>query len=295
LRPDVNINNRPINISGSGNRAVIGSGNRAGNWNRSHYHHGGWNHSGWRPWYRHPATWVAGAATAGWLLSPGYAYSNPFYVAPTTIVEPALDYSQPIAVPPPVVEQTVVVTNPEPDVATAAAAVPAETTPAAQGQPVPEEVTRLFDGARSSFQSGAYQKALDQVDQAVAKLPGDPVLHEFRGLTLFAMKRYAEAAATDYAVLSAGPGWNWDTMKSLYPNEKTYTDQLRALEAYQREHPQSADGHFLLAYHYLVLDHPDQAVKQLEQVAKLLPNDKLAPEMVKALKEPAEERPNPSS
>ena len=58
------------------------------------------------------------------------------------------------------------------------------------------------------------QTALAQVDQAIAQVPNDTVLHEFRGLVLFALGRYKEAAAADYAVLSAGPGWDWTTLSA---------------------------------------------------------------------------------
>ena len=70
------------------------------------------------------------------------------------------------------------------------------------------------------------------MDQAIALVPNDTVLHEFRGLTLFALGRYKEAAAAEYAVLSAGPGWDWTTLSGLYPNVDVYTEQLRALEQY---------------------------------------------------------------
>ena len=45
---------------------------------------------------------------------------------------------------------------------------------------------------------------------------------------LFALKRYDEAAAALYAVLSVGPGWDWTTLISLYADPETYTQQLRA-------------------------------------------------------------------
>ena len=45
-----------------------------------------------------------------------------------------------------------------------------------------------------------------------------------------------------YAVLTAGPGWNWSTLVGLYPDVDTYTNQLRALEAYVRSNPSSASG-----------------------------------------------------
>ena len=78
-------------------------------------------------------------------------------------------------------------------------------------------------------------------------LPDDPVLHEFRGLALFALRRYDEAAAVVYAVLSAGPGWNWATLVGLYPSVDAYTDQLRALEEYVKQDPTAAAPQFLLA------------------------------------------------
>ena len=71
-----------------------------------------------------------------------------------------------------------------------------------------------------------YKTALAQVDQAIALVPNDTVLHEFRGLVLFAQERYQEAAAAEYAVLSAGPGWDWTTLSALYPDVEVYTAQL---------------------------------------------------------------------
>ena len=41
------------------------------------------------------------------------------------------------------------------------------------------------------------------------------------------MRNYKEAAATLYAVLSVGPGWDWTTMIDLYPSEQVYESQLR--------------------------------------------------------------------
>jgi hypothetical protein len=114
-------------------------------------------------------------------------------------------------------------------------------------------------------------------------LPSDATLHEFRGLTLFAQQKYKDAAAAMYAVLAAGPGWNWETMRALYARADTYTKQLRALEAYTGEHPDEAYAHFLQAYHYLVLGSKDAAVNQLKEAAQLQPEDKLSAALVKAL------------
>ncbi len=74
-------------------------------------------------------------------------------------------------------------------------------------------------------------------------------------------------------------------MKALYPDTAAYTAQLRALEDYKKANPDKADASFLLAYEYLVLGYPDQAEKELEQVVKLQPTDKLSAAILKALQD----------
>jgi tetratricopeptide (TPR) repeat protein len=137
--------------------------------------------------------------------------------------------------------------------------------------------------ARQSFLAGDYARALALADQALAQTPNDPVLHEFRALVLFALKRYKEAAATVYAVLTAGPGWNWTTMVGLYPDIDTYTQQLRDLEANVRQNPNEASNRFLLAYHYMVQGHKDPAAQEFQYVLKLEPKDQLSARFAVAL------------
>ena len=126
-------------------------------------------------------------------------------------------------------------------------------------------------------------RALDLVDQALKTTPNDAALHEFRALCLFALKRYDEAAAVLYAVLSVGPGWDWTTLIGLYGDPESYTQQLRALESYCSEHPQSASPRFVLAYHYLTAGHADAAVRQLKIVTSLQPKDQLAAQLVQQI------------
>jgi tetratricopeptide (TPR) repeat protein len=138
-------------------------------------------------------------------------------------------------------------------------------------------------GARESFKAGDYARALTLTDQALAQTPNDPILHEFRALVLFALKRYDEAAATAYAVLTAGPGWNWATMVGLYPDADTYTNQVRELEAKVRQSPNAASPRFLLGYHYMVQGHKEAAAKQFQGVAQLEPKDQLSARFAAAL------------
>src|SRR5262249_27030316 len=121
-----------------------------------------------------------------------------------------------------------------------------------------------------------YALAMKEIDLALQKLPNDAALHELRALVQFATKDYKSAAATLYAVLSAGPGWDWTTMSSLYPGIDTYTEQVRTLEQYVRSNPNDAAGHFVLAYHYITQGHAGPAAKQLKEVVKLQPSDDLS-------------------
>ena len=149
-----------------------------------------------------------------------------------------------------------------------------------------DQAMQIFDTARESFMQGDYNSALSQVGSAIAKLPNDTVLAEFRGLTLFALKRYQEAAGAVYAVMSVGPGWDWTTLSSLYPNVDVYTEQLRALEEYARNNPKSAESHFLLAYNYLTCGYNDAAAKQLKEVVSLNPKDQLSAQLLASLTAP---------
>jgi tetratricopeptide (TPR) repeat protein len=312
-RPNTNIfnqNNISNNQFASFNQNNFANVNRPWGYNNYHANWADWHNGHWNNWNSCPSAWFgAGAATAAagsWLFSPGasYAYSNPFYAEPAAVAsEPALDYSQPIAVPAPVAsnytDNSSYAQNYVPAEEPAATAqAPIQQAPVQQEQPAPvpesdepaadpgtqapPEVARSFEKARAEFKGGDYATALEAIDEAIRGLPGDATLHEFRALVLFAQEKYKDAAKGIYAVLSVGPGMNWETLSGLYPNGDVYEKQLRALEAYQREHPEASYAHFLLAYHYLAMGYTDQAVKQLEQFSKLAPNDKLAPDLVKA-------------
>jgi hypothetical protein len=259
--------------------------NQAGwvtSWNKGIYrgYRRGW-YDGWYPWisgyWTWPGTYPLGRGWSGTVVGT-VGWTNPYLPTSTTAPEePATasasyDYSQPL--PPVAADNTPADSAPGDQVTSSAPPVPA----------VPADVLKDFDTARETFKQGDYDKALVLSGKAAAKLPGDASLHEFRALTLFAKKNYREAAAALYAVLSAGPGWDWSTVWALYPNAKTYTEQLRALEAYSKANPDDAASHFLLGYHYLMTDHSDSAVRQLEQAAKLNPKDEVSTVLAKGLK-----------
>jgi tetratricopeptide (TPR) repeat protein len=224
-------------------------GHASGYWNR-------WDYM----WDNHPVaaavglTWW-GVNAVGSVFGTG-DYSNPYYEEGS-----AVSYADPI-------------------VAASAEAPPAE---GALPPGVSPEAVAAFDQAREAFMAGDYAKALTLTDQAVAKMPRDAVLHEFRSLVLFALKRYPESAAAINAVLAAGPGWDYQTLATLYPDIDTYTTQLRALEAAVKKSPKSANLRFLLGYHYLTLGYTDDALSQFKRAADLQPKDSVAASLVATL------------
>jgi tetratricopeptide (TPR) repeat protein len=294
--------NRPANIGNNTNinrsnvNANINRTNNFNNINASHYpgianrpidphygvrpnygnwYHGDW-HGNWGPgWYHRPAAWwgagfIAGAAVATAPWDWGYwSYYNPYCEAPVTVGSTVIDYSQPIVL------------------AQSSSDMPA---PENAEQPTPaDQAMDIFATARQAFYDQDYATALKENERALALLPSDAVLNEFRGLTLFALTRYKEAAGVDYAVLSVGPGWDWTTLSSLYSDIDIYTAQLRALEGFVRENRNDPAARFLLAYQYLTCGSNDAAAAQLQQVVKLNPQDALSSQLLQGLtdKEPA--------
>jgi tetratricopeptide (TPR) repeat protein len=253
------------------------------NWaDDKHDHYGDWYHGGWYPsagwgymWDNYPVAaalgmtaWAVNRIGYGWGY---YDYTNPYYSDAGAY---GYDYSQPLVV---YADSSATATTTDPAAGTSAL------------QPTDEGLA-AFEAARTAFHEGDYPTALAKLDVTLKTMPRDTVVHEFRSLVLFALKKYPESAAAVYAILSAGPGWDWTTMISLYPGLDPYTAQLRALEEFVKANPQSADGHFLVAYHYQTMNHPDAAAKQFREALALLPDDKLLKQLV-AMTTPPKETP----
>jgi tetratricopeptide (TPR) repeat protein len=244
------------------------------NWLEDNYgRYGGW-YGGYAPgyWGRWDYLWdnypVAAAVGLTWwgVNRLGYAfgcsdYSNPYYSESMPV-----SYSEPVMT---------------------MAAAPAQEPPAQSAAALPPgvstEAVAKFDQARAVFFEGRYDEALKLTDAAVAQMPRDAVLHEFRALVLFALRRFAESAAAIHAVLDVGPGWDWKTMNSLYPNIDVYTNQLRALEGARDKEPKAAELRFLLGYHYLTLGHQEEALNMFRRAAELQPKDAVAAALVATL------------
>jgi tetratricopeptide (TPR) repeat protein len=238
--------------------------------------HDGWHHGYWHGdfgnywehmWSEHPV-WSAFSVT-GWALNAASymfgigGYSDPYYDSGSS-GEMAYDYSEPIVMYSEPIEEAA------PQVAADGSALPPGVT---------QDALNQFEQARVAFGQGQYKQALESANQALKSMPSDATLHEFTALCYFALGQYRQAAAVLNAVLAVGPGWDWATMVSLYPDADVYTAQLRKLEQYVQANPGASDARFVLAYHYLTTNYRDAAAKQLEYVVKSVPNDAVSKQL----------------
>ena len=219
--------------------------------------------------------WGIGSAVYNWGYRP---YVNPYFITQPVVIQ----QSVPTTV---LVQQAVPVQQPAAVVEAAPIdySQPLNTRAAPPDPTTADPAMQTFDQARAAFKAGNYAQALQQTDQALKALPSDAAINEFRALCLFALKQYDQAAATLYAVLSAGPGWDWTTLSGLYPSVDVYTEQVHALEDYRTAQPQSASARFVLAYHYLTQGHTEAAVEELKEVVQLQPGDQLSAQLVAQL------------
>ena len=134
-----------------------------------------------------------------------------------------------------------------------------------------------------AFRKCDYDHALHYVDRAIEQLPGEADLFQMRSLILFAQGEYPLSAEAAYTALSAGPGWNWNTLYRIYGDAALYTQHLRSLETATKANPDSAAHHFLLAYHCLMLNQIEAGRKNLQRVLELQPEEPLTKSLLEIL------------
>jgi hypothetical protein len=116
------------------------------------------DYGGWGGWGGGTSARGFGSALHGMGYMP---YMNPYYdYGATAGMAMPYDYSQPI-----------------------------DTVSATAAESVTDPAMALFDAGRASFKEGNYADALQKTNDALAKLPNDTTLHEFRSLCLFETPR----------------------------------------------------------------------------------------------------------
>jgi hypothetical protein len=274
---NININNRP---GGWGYRPGWGGGWGGGwgwssGWGGHHnWYNGSWNHYS-SNWYRPSSTFLFGWGLGSLSSFSTTNYFNPYFVETAT---PVYSYSTPIIiqdVQPVVIQETVRIESAE---------TPADVANQPPAPPQPDQAgMTAFNEGMANFKQGRYADALVQFDIAIAKLPGDPVVHEMRALSYFALGQFQQSAAVLNALLASTPGMDWTTMSGLFGNIDDYTEHLRSLESHISSNPDDAAARFVLAYHYLVTGHTEDAIAELEIVTKLQPKDVTAQQILAGL------------
>lgn len=249
-------------------------------WNRPDYrdwHHGHWHgryyfrgRDAWRHIDQNDSVWLSGLVSWGlgnMVYRSGYqVYGNPFYSGPFMIGITKIDYSRPICV-----QRSQYELLFESDLE--------------KSERLRQQALNNFDLARRAFYDGNEKLAYTYVNQAIAIMPDDTSLHEFRALVQFSLGEYQAAAETMHAVLAVAPGWDWTTLSGLYRNNEIYAAQLRNLEQYVRLNPRVAAARFLLGYHYITIGYPDAAEAQLQAVLILKPEDRLSADLLALMRE----------
>jgi hypothetical protein len=97
------------------------------------------------------------------------------------------------------------------------------------------------------------------------------------------MQKYDQAADSAFAVLESRAEWDWTTLRQMYTSREVYVEQLRRLQAAAGEPQASAGVHFVLAYHYLMLDQADAARAELIKTRQLQPDNPLVDPLLASL------------
>jgi hypothetical protein len=270
----------------SGNANFAHSGQNA---NALHHGYNGnyWGHNNWDHYFNH-GYWGPGWGWGwGWgypfglSLWWGYPYGGyyPDYFAPYgpyyASAYPASPYVYDYGPPADSGEYSVASPPQEP--------LAADALPQSGGEAAPNEGLQYYNEGRAAFQQGNYRDALRMAGHAGVESPQNPKVHELTSLALFASGDYRGAATEAHAALALGAPSSWADIYGYYNDNDKYTQQLRKLEKTVATVPNSAPGHFLLGYHYLMTGAKAEAKEHFSLAAKLTPNDKLAQHIVKQL------------
>jgi len=226
--------------------------------------------------------WGLNSLMTGWGTS--VAYYNPYAAATIVGQSVPYDFSQPVVVNNYISSDTGVA----PGAVVAPGGTGTASAPSAQPANTDNQLgLDAFNRGLEKFKAASFQDALTDLNLALKKIPGDPIVHEVRALTLFAIGDFKSAAANLNSLLASSPGMDWTTMSGLYGDSALYTEQLRKLEAFTKANPSDPASHFVLAYHYLVLDEEEAAIDALKVVLANQPKDVVAQRMLDAIVPPA--------
>jgi Tfp pilus assembly protein PilF len=141
----------------------------------------------------------------------------------------------------------------------------------------------LVSEAKMLFRQGRYAEAKARLDDVVKAVPDDSDAYQFRALASFAGTQYDAAAADVYDAFKLGNSWTRAALADAYGSQApAYTGHLQQLEQAARAEA-AMSRHFLLAYHYIVLEQFDEAERELNNVLQLEPDEELTKKLLEAI------------
>lgn len=146
------------------------------------------------------------------------------------------------------------------------------------------KLSRVIETAKQQFRAKKYTATIETLEEAMQLDPENSDILQFRGFAHFANHDYDEAAADVYDALQLGNTWNWKAVHDLYQSKEVYENHLRTLETVRKAAP-NMTHHFLLGYHYLVLEHLARGQKELERALVNQPGEPLVTQLVSVVKE----------
>ncbi|HEX3869407.1 MAG TPA: hypothetical protein VHV77_03110 [Pirellulales bacterium] len=144
----------------------------------------------------------------------------------------------------------------------------------------------LLDAAIAAFQAGRYESAATYAAAVVVADSRVGQAHLLESHALFAMRRYADAAASLRRALQVLPESDWGFVLDRYRDfyrATQYTQHLADLERWIVDHPDDENAQLLLGYHAAGLGQTTLAVEHLRAALTLDPKDAIASRLLAKL------------
>ncbi len=129
--------------------------------------------------------------------------------------------------------------------------------------------------AKTEYAAKNYGLALARLNAALELAPNQADILQFRSLVQMALGQHKAASASLYSALSQGNMWTLAEIQRVSPVLDDYRSLVDSLVMLAAAKPETAEVHFLLAYHHQVLGRTVEARAELQRTQTLMPSDPL--------------------
>ncbi len=140
-----------------------------------------------------------------------------------------------------------------------------------------------------AFKQSDYKGAVRAWRHALLDEPQNGTLYMMIAQGHFQLGEFDQAAGATQQGMMALPKDKWGVVvknyTELYGKTKDYVEQLKVLEKAVEEKPKDPARRFVLGFHFLFLDYPKEALRELTALREVAKNDKLGEELFKMAEE----------